>query len=340
MTYAALAKLKKNSVSTTLSSGINDTDATIPVSELSVFYDADAALITKGIVIGYDDATETLTEEITITGASAASGAGNLTGATRGVKKDGTIGEAVAWSGGTKIAVMISTGIYDQICDNIAAHESAKAPIASPTFTGTVEMPALKLTTGAGVGKVPVSDAGGDLAYVAAKRTIFLSGAGGFPATTLPDAGFLKVELATNKVDVKGTKFAHSAAALSYHVWELTMPENYNGGTFTAQFRWMTNDAGATDDVRWVIQALSRSNDEALDAAYGTAVGVTDTITAVGDLMVSAVSGAITPSGTPAGGCEMIIRVGRDFENGDTSANYGVLLGVIISYTTDNYSDE
>lgn len=127
MTYAALAKLKKNSVSTTLTGDILINATTIPVAELNRFYDADGVLIKKGIVLGFDDATETKTEEITITGASATSGAGNLTGATRAVKADGTDGAAFAWPSGTKIAVMFSTGIYDQICDNIAAHESAKA---------------------------------------------------------------------------------------------------------------------------------------------------------------------------------------------------------------------
>ena len=38
-----------------------------------------------------------------------------------------------------------------------------KANLNSPVFTGSPEMPTLKLTTGAGAGKVPVSDAEGDL---------------------------------------------------------------------------------------------------------------------------------------------------------------------------------
>lgn len=121
MTYAALPKLKKNSVSTTLSSDINDSVTTIPVTELSVFHDADGTLITSGIVIGYDDDTASYSEEITITGASATSGAGNLTGATRGVNADGTIGAAKAWDSGTNIAVMFSTGIYETLKDNDAA---------------------------------------------------------------------------------------------------------------------------------------------------------------------------------------------------------------------------
>lgn len=127
MVYAALAKLKKNSVSTTLTGDIAIGDVTIPVAETSRFHDADGVLILKGISLGFDDVTEASTEEITITGASATSGAGNLTGVTRGVKADGSIGAAKAWPSGTKIAVMVTAGIYDQICDNIAAHESGKA---------------------------------------------------------------------------------------------------------------------------------------------------------------------------------------------------------------------
>ena len=339
MTYAALAKLKKNSVSTTLSSGINDTDATIPVSELSVFYNADAALITKGIVIGFNDATETLTEEITITGASGASGAGNLTGATRGVKKDGTIGEGVAWSGGTKIAVVISTGIYDQICDNIAAHESAKAPIASPTFTGTVEMPALKLTTGAGVGKVPVSDAGGDLAYVAAKRTIFLSGAGGWTGTTLPDGGFQTVETSTNKVNLKGTKFL-AAATDDKHEFGVVMPDNWNLGTITARPYFHTTNTGTTGTIIFGLQGLALSDGDTLDTAYGTAQESTTTLSGAinGKMKVGTATSAITIGNTPAKSDFVQFRCYR--KGDDTFAGDVILLGFYITYTTNNYSDE
>jgi len=170
-------------------------------------------------------------------------------------------------------------------------------------------------------------------------RSIFLSGAGGYPATTLPDAGFVTVEGATNKVDYRGTKFAHSATALSYHVWAFPMPENYDGGTMTAEFYWATNTVGATGDIRWVIQMLIRGNDDPIDAAWGTAVGVTDTVLAVNDVHISATSGAITPAGTPAGGKKLFVRVARDFENGDTSTADAILLDVYLHYGTDHYSD-
>jgi hypothetical protein len=124
-----MGNLKKNSPSTTITSPILAGATTIPVADTSVFYDSAGALITAGIVIAFDNATVTLAEEITITGASTTSGAGNLTGVTRGVNADGTIGQAVGWSTGTKIAVMFSTGIYNGIktATNAASQAAADA---------------------------------------------------------------------------------------------------------------------------------------------------------------------------------------------------------------------
>jgi hypothetical protein len=130
MTYAALPKLKKNSVPTTIASpGITNSATTIPVTELSRFYDEDGVLITEGIVLGFDSSTETQPEEITITGASGTSGAGNLTGVTRAVNLDGTIGVGYAWPEGTNVAVMFSTGIYKKLRANLAAIYAVAAKI-------------------------------------------------------------------------------------------------------------------------------------------------------------------------------------------------------------------
>ena len=113
---ASTRKLKKNSVQTTIAApGVTAVATTIPVTELSRFYDIDGVLITRGIVIGGDSANTILPEEITITGASGTSGAGDLTGVTRGVYADGTIGAGYAWPAGTNIGVTFSTGIYNQL---------------------------------------------------------------------------------------------------------------------------------------------------------------------------------------------------------------------------------
>ena len=51
------------------------------------------------------------------------------------------------------------------------AFDADKAPLASPIFTGTVTIPALKVTTGAAAGNLLVSSADGTLSYLAAGAT-------------------------------------------------------------------------------------------------------------------------------------------------------------------------
>lgn len=127
MTFTALDRFKKNSPSTTIAApGISDSATTIPVTELSVFHDA-TGLITEGIVISRNNATETATEEIKITGASATSGAGNLTGATRGVSAHGTNGAAAAWIAGTLISCQISSTMMNRIKDDLDDLNTNKA---------------------------------------------------------------------------------------------------------------------------------------------------------------------------------------------------------------------
>jgi hypothetical protein len=127
MAYSAIAKVKKNSPYALITSpGVSDSATSIPVDHLEHFSDIDGVLIVDGISI-WDptDSDPTHREEITITARSGTSGAGNLTGATRGVKADGTNGAARAFSVGARIAVNFTTGKMEQIADNFAAHQTA-----------------------------------------------------------------------------------------------------------------------------------------------------------------------------------------------------------------------
>lgn len=134
---------KKNSVKTTIAApGITAIATTIPVTELSVFYDKNGDLITEGICIAFLNNNDALPEEITITGASGTSGAGNLTGVTRGVNADGSIGAGHAWDAGTEIAVMFTTGVYlalrGAIGDWAAFALNPVWPGNTPTISSTV----------------------------------------------------------------------------------------------------------------------------------------------------------------------------------------------------------
>ena len=116
------------------------------------------------------------------------------------------------------------------------------------------------------------------------------------------------VENATYKL---GTWFADfDPSAIEYIQWEMAMPSDWDGGTFTAQFYWTA--AGGSGDVVWGIQIICLGNDDAIDGVdWGTAQEVTDTLTAVGDMDISAVTAAITPAGTPAAGDSIHFRVYR-----------------------------
>jgi hypothetical protein len=175
MAYVVPPTLKKNSYSTTLTAGISVVATSIPVADVTPFYDAAGALITKGIVLGFNLGGAT-PEEITITGCSVAAGvggAGTLTGAVRAVNTDvntgGTaLGPAFAWTSGTKIGVMMSIGIYNILINDIIAHQAAialNAPLASPTFTGVITIPdaasSLRRVSGAANGELLIGNGTG-----------------------------------------------------------------------------------------------------------------------------------------------------------------------------------
>ena len=63
---------------------------------------------------------------------------------------------AESWDGETKVAPS-KNAVYDEI--------ELRAPKANPVFTGVVEAPAVKITTGAGANKVLTSDADGDATW-------------------------------------------------------------------------------------------------------------------------------------------------------------------------------
>lgn len=99
-----------NSPATFLTSSINDSVTTIPVNELSYFPSGENLA-----TIGDDD--EENPETIKYTGKSGTSGAGNLTGVTRGFQ-----GIAQSWDNATRIRRNFTEYDYDALCDYITNH--------------------------------------------------------------------------------------------------------------------------------------------------------------------------------------------------------------------------
>ena len=174
------------------------------------------------------------------------------------------------------------------------------------------------------------------LQYIGAgKNTIWIpAGAMTSRTTNGPSSG--TTESTTNKIMSKTLDFDASTA--EYAQFTVTFPKSWDLGTVTAQFVWRATNTG---NVIWGLQGVAISDDDATDAAFGTAQTVTDGVTATTDTMVSAATSAITIGGTPADGDLVVFQVYRDAANGsDTCAVDALLVGVKLIYTatvnTDN----
>jgi hypothetical protein len=159
--------------------------------------------------------------------------------------------------------------------------------------------------------------------------------AGAMTARTTNGAAAGTTETTTNKLMLRTLDFDASTA--EYAQILVPMPKSWNEGTVTAQFLW---GASATGNVVWAVQAVAISDDDVFDAAFGTAVKVTDGVTATTDLMISAETGAITVAGTPADGDLVCFQFYRDATNAsDTCAVDAKLVGVRL-FITLNAADD
>ena len=89
-------------------------------------------------------------------------------------------------------------------------------------------------------------------------------------------------------------------AAAEFAQFSMQMPKGWNEGTVTALFVWSHAATATNFGVVWGIQGLAVSDDDALDAAFGTAQTVTDTGGTTSDLYRSPETAAVTIGGTPA----------------------------------------
>jgi len=313
MAYVELPEPKKNSLSTTIAApGINDSDVTIPVAELSVFYDDSAALILEGITIARNDATESATEEIKITGASGTSGAGNLTGATRAVSADGTNGAAAAWVAGTIISVQFTSTVLKRIKDNLADHETNKAPIASPTFTGNVTIPA-------GTHSLTVKD------------FIKLQVLGAMIPTT-NYVNPLRAETTTNKVNYVYGDYTQAGDGVNRLQWEEILKEDWKSdGNLTIKFFWLVAAGTAGHTVKWEIFGKQLTDDDPMDTALVSIGTAEDAITAAGDVQVTTTTTPAAISGTA--GDIAIFEIQRIASSGTETTENARLLGASVLYT-------
>jgi hypothetical protein len=243
---------------------------------------------------------------------------------------DGDYGDIVVSGTGTAYAI-----------DTAAVTLAKMANLAENTVIG-------RQTAGAGVpealtiGVAAAADipdrAAADSRYVLRTESLVHSiyvPASAMVAQTTTGAAVGLNESTTN--DIMRSSLDFDASTIEYAQFQIAMPNSWNEGTVTMQFYW---EAANTGDVVWGGQGVCISNDDTMDAAFGTGVTVTDSVTATTDLMVSSATAAITLAGTPAAGDLAVFRVYRNASSGsDTCAVDARLLGVKLNFTTNAADD-
>jgi len=238
-----------------------------------------------------------------------------------GALSDGTYGDIVVSGGGTVLTI----GAGAVALTDMAAL-AANSIIGNNTGAGAVPI----ALTAAQV----IALLGLDARYVGATAprvySIYIPASAMKPRTTSPAAAGT-TETATNKVNVDTLDFG--AGATEYAQFVYAMPKSWNEGSITAQFIWI---AGGTGTAIWGIQGVSLSDDDVLDAAFGAAQTVTDTVTATTDLMQSAFTSAVSIGGSPAEGDTVIFQV---YRAAGTLATDAKLVGIRLNFTTNAATD-
>ncbi len=144
------------------------------------------------------------------------------------------------------------------------------------------------------------------------------------------------VELATNDIVLNTLDF--DAATEEHAQFSIRMPKSWDEGTVTAQFIW--SPASGSGDVLWGLEAVAYGDDDALDATFGAAQTVTDTLLLADDEHHSPVTPDITIGGAPAESDRVIFQAFRKAaDGGDTLAVDARLIGVVIFYIVDTGND-
>jgi hypothetical protein len=365
MAAAATDKVrkKKSNFSTTLSAGINDSTSTVPLSSSSGLPSDTAVTLTIDRVDANSVSTPSLMERVT-----GVVGVNQLTSAVRGVEGSAQshnsgaivedIWEAATWNdictaflvshsqdgylkSGTRIADTTGDHQYVLGVSELAANRTITLPLllSADTFAfnnhiGAMSNKTMYAMTLSGDMNMGASDnltPGG----VDPWRTMTLMPGFLKPTTTSGCAASSKIEAGTNDVDYDVLDFDQTAQERSFV--NVPMPESWDGGVVQFRFWWTAAAGTAAQTFELEMGGRSFANDDAVDQAMGTFVGVSDALIATGDIHTSDWSADVTLTGAGAG--EMVhLEFRRDVAT-DTLAADARLIGVQVRFKQAKYTD-
>lgn len=324
-----------NAASTTLSASMSNTATSCTITSDTNF----AAKSGEGMVIVDEDAS---TEEY-IYSASKSSNTLSTPLVNRGLEG----GSAQAHSSTATVKGIITAGMWNDLIDamlNVVDQTTGAVDTTKVvTLTGTQTLTNKTLTspsiTTPSVTSGDVNLATGlniQVNSLDPKRGLYVPASAMFGATTTGAASG-QYESSSNKVNVKVLDF--DTTSDEYGCFNIPAPDYWDLSTVTAKFHWTSAGGTPTQTVTWGIQALARSDDDALDTAYGTAVTVADTLITTNDEHVTSSTSAMTVGGTPAKGDMLYFRIYRDVSE-DNVSDDARLLGVRIKFGISQYDDQ
>lgn len=205
-----------------------------------------------------------------------------------------------------------------------------KAPLASPTFTGTPAAP----TAAVGTNTTQVATTAFVHDEIVGVQDLFIPASAMWARVTGGCGSLTQYEMATSLFNVQGLPFDQTTQEFAQ--FQIRLPRKYNNGTITVAPYW-TSQSG-TGTVQWGISGGAYSNDDALTVALGTAQTSDDTLIAANDLHIGPTTSAITLAGTPADADFLAIQVSRN-PGSDTLDADAILLGIVVFITTDAAKD-
>jgi len=181
------------------------------------------------------------------------------------------------------------------------------------------------------------STVGGAVIKTAGKETIYIP-ATAMVSRTTNGAAAGSAEMSTNKQMVKTLDF--DATTQEFAQFSIRMPKAWNESTVTFIPVWSHAATTTNFGVVWALEAVAISNDDTLDASWGTAGTSTDTGGTTNDLYEGPESSAITIGGTPAEGDTVYFQVKRNVSDGsDTMAIDSRLHGILLYITMNAAND-
>ena len=264
---------------------------------------------------------------------------------------------AVIYSDGTDATTIIESADLSSYLDatdigvSVQAYDADLAAIAGLSSAGMVTRTgagtaAARTITGT-ANEVTVSDGAGasgnptlSLPTVAkpyGKQAVPIP-AGAMKSRSTNGAATGTAEMSTNKNMFVTLDF--DASTQEFAQFSIAMPKSWDEGTVTFKPIWSHAATTTNFGVVWSLAGVALSDDDAGDAAFGTAQTSTDTGGTTNDIYIGPESAAITIAGSPAAEDLVMFQVARVPSNGsDTMAIDARLHGIVLFITTDAGND-